>query len=83
MTTIYIAVGVVVGLVLVGFIGCMVTIRHWVALKNRIGRKLSRRQKGDASDAQEMTDGLRSSTKTPDTELESQVSPMKSEHTRG
>ena len=75
-------VGVVVGLVIIGFIGCMVTIRHWVALKDRVFGKVNGDTQHGMAGAEEMTDGLRLSTKTPDTELESQISPMKSETTR-
>lgn len=76
-TTIYVAVGVVVGLIILGFIGCMMTVRYWVALKERIKHKLRRQKSGHVElEAQELKDGLR--LKTPDTELGSQVSPVKS-----
>jgi hypothetical protein len=80
MTTIYIAVGVAVGLAIVIFIGCMMTHRHWMALKNRITRCMSRGsgRHGKSEEGIEMKDDIRLATKTPDTELESQVSPMKS-----
>jgi hypothetical protein len=76
-TTIYIAVGVVVGIVIVSFIGCMMTVRHWVALRDRIIQKMGRTGNQDREEGIEMKDDLRSTTKTPDTELESQVSPLK------
>lgn len=73
-TTIYVAVGVVVGIGIVCFIGCMMMIRHLIALKDRVKQKMGRRAAHSIFEAEEMNDGLRLTTKTPDTELESQVS---------
>jgi len=66
--TIYVVVGVVVGLVLVGFIGGMVTIRHWVALKNRLTDRARRRTGADLSGAEELKDSLQVPAKTPETD---------------
>jgi hypothetical protein len=77
-TTIYIIIGVVIGLVIVSFIGCMITIRHWVALKNKLSRKIWFSVESPI-EAEELKEGhLSLTSKTPDTELESQATPVKS-----
>jgi hypothetical protein len=81
---VYAVIGVVIGLVIIGFIGCMMTIRHWIALRDKIATSLGgclgrRRRMGRRSsfDGYELKPGMRLASKTPDTELESQISPLK------
>lgn len=57
----------------------MITIRHLVALKNKLSRKIGFRHVESPIEAEELKEGhLSLTSKTPDTELESQATPVKS-----
>jgi beta-glucanase (GH16 family) len=77
-STVYVIVAVVVGLVIVSFIGCMVTFRYWIALKNKLCGKMGLKFVKNKAELREMKNGLvKSDATTPDTELESQKTPIK------
>lgn len=77
-TTIYIIVGVIVGLIIILFSGCMMTIRYLIALKNKLLRRIALwRNKKAARSEEAKSHPLELGMKTPDTELDSQATPVK------
>lgn len=73
-TTIYIIIGVVVGVVIIGFVVCMMTIRHWVALRNKVSRKMGFRS-DEGHETGELKSGMLGTvTPTRTDEIESKSS---------
>ena len=68
--SVYIIIGVVVGLVIISFIGCMMTVRYWASWKNELSRRMKFKRVGTPDSAVESNE-----RESPETEME-----MKQKH---